>query len=312
MKINMDMLSYKPEDWEKVSERFVPLVFENLETGDRAKFANDILNFKSPQSYSLSYAETLMLNSIKVIQFNVWDALLSTAQLGEKYAQIALKKDCRLVCAGKKGKYSEIGAKTLQYDLLLFFDWVLLKKTNKEYIDGLYEVIKRIYYEKLDEKNDDSKKIPFNFLVNAFYLLLYGNLELAELIGKDYMRCKKTRYLTEKVIYDRKKFYSYILGAVISPSNEEFKKEVERIMLYFLEERRKGNTILKRSVYGFTTVPDINIIILWYKYFSDYNFKEISPYEIIQACRYGVRGHEDMEQLRREGKEREWWKKFYQ
>ena len=208
MKINMDMLSYEPADWEKVSERFVPLVFENLETGARAKFVNDILNFKSPPRYSLSYAETLMLNSIKVILFDKWDALFKTAKIGVDYAQIALNKDVRLVCPGKKGKYSEIGAKTLQFELLLFFDWILLKEPNKEYIDGLYEVVERIYYEKLNEGEENSKKIPFNFLVNAFYLLLYGNLELAELIGKDYMRCKKTRYLTEKIIYG---FYIYFI-----------------------------------------------------------------------------------------------------
>lgn len=81
-------------------------------------------------------------------------------------------------------------------------------------------------------------------------------------------------------------------------------------MLYFLEERRKGNIIVSRALYGYTPECDVEIIVLWYKYFSSYNYDEISPYEIIQASRYGVRGHEDMEQLEKKEKKGNGGKSF--
>lgn len=308
MKINV---KYDPKDWEASSKRFVPKVLEDLETSSRAEYVDKMINFKYPLSYSLSNSEMFMIDCLRIIQFEMFEALPETIRIGKKYAEIALKNDCRLIMPGKKGKYSEIGAKTKQNELLLFFDWVSLKKVNKEYIDNIFEVEKKVFNEKTDEKNENRKKVAFNFIVNAFYLLLYGNIELARIIQNGEMRCKKTRYLTENIIYDKKKFYSYIVGAIVNPSNEEFKREVERIMLYFLEERRKGNIIVSRALYGYTPECDVEIIVLWYKYFSSYNYDEISPYEIIQASRYGVRGHEDMEQLEKEGKEREWWKKFY-
>ncbi len=312
MKINVNNIKYDPKDWMSYENSFIPYVLETREIyvgplEEHFKF----LNLKDPPRYSLSNASMMMSDALRIILTNKFNVLSETVRIGEQYAKIALKKDCRLVCPGKKGKYSEIGAKTKQNELLLFFDWVSLKKVNKEYLENIFEVEKKVFNEKTDEKSENRKKVPFNFIVNAFYLLLYGNIELARIIQNGEMRCKKTRYLTENIIYDKKKFYSYIVGAIVNPSNEEFKQEVERIMLYFLEERRKGNIIVSRALYGYTPECDVEIIILWYKYFSSYNYDEISPYEIIQASRYGVRGHEDMEQLEKEGKEREWWKKFY-
>ena len=158
MKINVNNIKYDPKDWNTIIKRFSPLVYEALKHGSSAEYAKKILNFKSPPRYSLSNAEMFMLDALLIVQLGIFEALPETIRIGKKYAEIALKNDCRLIMPGKKGKYSEIGAKTKQNELLLFFDWVSLKKVNKEYIDNIFEVEKKVFNEKTDEKNENRKK----------------------------------------------------------------------------------------------------------------------------------------------------------
>ncbi|MHC1684236.1 MAG: hypothetical protein AB6733_14975 [Clostridiaceae bacterium] len=271
----MKEVIYEYKDREEFWRNHKEAHFRNYED------SSDIQDIKKNKRQSFFYARHIQSLTFGAILANHTEVINELSLLGEEYAKIAIEKNQRAYVTGKRVPIED--AKFMQYDKLYYFRWI---NTGKEDIESLNETLKyAVIVAEKDYKKGSRYKKPICMNV-VTYATKAGEFEVArEYLNKIYKR-KKRQKLCKEIVYDMHTFYSYILEYLCSDKEDvEFKESLNQCFDYWFYELGIGNRQLARAYNSLYDEEEMAYV--WYKYFSDKNWEEISPITIAQSIRYG-------------------------
>lgn len=260
---------YQPKDWNRLRKNMMETDTFNVE------------ELMKNKKHILTVADSIYLHTIICIPLDDIDRVKELSLVGEEYAKIAIRKNIR-TRFGKR--LDDEFAKYLQYYFLHFFSSVNTNIANEEAVALAYQHIQLVAEDKIQKKSPQRKMYGILAIKLALQL---GDFEKAG----DYLNCiykrKKTQKLEKEIIYNECLFYSYIIDYFKAPEeNSQMKEQLIECFRYYFDELIKGNTTLRKEY----PLPDCKaqIAYLWYKWFSDLEWKEVSFIKIHQAERYGI------------------------
>lgn len=211
------------------------------------------------------------------IQLNTIDWAICEAECGIKVAEKNLSK------------LKNVATIYLFLKCVIDFYWVL---DGKESEDNLKKLVN--FTDEMFAKTEKIKK--FQYIDFALINIKYGDFEKAKKFISYVYEVKPKSKLSENVIYHLERFYAFVIEYLLAPEiNAELLPKLTACFKLLFNEEQKGSKklydefridlTLKYHVFG--------LRYIWYKYFSGRDWDTISPIEVIQSERYGVKGLQD-------------------
>ncbi|MDQ2088078.1 hypothetical protein RBH29_16750 [Herbivorax sp. ANBcel31] len=229
---------------------------------------------------SLMYALAIKDRVILYLLNSNWQETKEKVLLGERYAKIALEKKQIEVAPGVR--VGQVHAKSIQYELLYFFNWLNSGKEDKKSLSQALKHIMQFADELWIKKVPNWKSACTEVVALA---IKAGEFDIANKYLDTAFQRQRDQKLEREVIYDKKLFYNYILESLSLPMNLDIKNLIKDCYVHYFDELTKGN---KRLFNEYKSINEqIEMAYIWFKYFSDYTWGSVSPYTVIQSIRYG-------------------------
>ncbi|TYQ13087.1 UNVERIFIED_CONTAM: hypothetical protein Cloal_4136 [Acetivibrio alkalicellulosi] len=261
------------EKWDTLKKRITVLEMANEK--------NEIENVEKNKWKSLMHAISIKDSVILHIIDSNWQRARDLVALGEKYTKIALEKRQIEVLPGVR--VCQIHAKNIQYELLYFFGWLGSGTEDTKLLGKALDYIKKFADELLEKKSPKSKNACMEVVATATKA---GQFLLAmEYLDKVFKR-KKDIKIDKDIVFNKHEFYRYILECLIMHEELELKDLIKKEFIFFFDQLIKGN---ERLLTEYRLINDqIEMSYIWFKYFSNFNWNNVSPYNVIQSIRYGT------------------------
>lgn len=242
---------------------------------------------------SLSFAHSMSVSAENDVLANEDEIAALKSGLGLECAEDAVKRDLKQFTWGKyeKGDYIKAEQRLTLYEVICI-------NKGKEDIDVLKDAIK-YYKDYTDDQISNNPRRKKNPCFELSRLLVRAKeFQLANDYFSYVFKRKKAQKLNVDIVKDNNLFLSYIIEYLSNP--EEFKNYKEVLLQAFKywedEVLIKGNKEL-RLAYNHRD-SQTELCYIWHKYFSEYNWNEVTYWDILKSVRYGFGYHKErMEKL---------------
>ena len=239
----------------------------------------------------IQWANTTFLMAIQGFRKGNCKVAYTSAYISYLYALLDLDKYKKSI----KKNDNEADALALFQDFtyLYFSEYIWTGKENTKYAKQILDVY-------------DSGRYDNNTYNSIIMLSMIGEFEKAFNVIRKLKQIESRKLnCNENITYSFEWFMYYILKSLIEKENIELKEKVIKCYRYFFEERIKGNETIRKAHFPYENIQ--LLYFMWCKYFSEIPWKDYSPIEVFSGYRLGVRGFENLEQMKHEHLELPIW-----
>lgn len=238
----------------------------------------------------IQWANTTFLMAIQGFRKGNYKVAYTSAYISYLYALLDLDKYKKSI----KKNDNKADALALFQDLmyLYFSEYIWTGKENTKYAKQILDVYDSGRYD--------------NTYNSIIMLSMIGEFEKAFNVIRKLKQIESRKLnCNENITYSFEWFMYYILKSLIEKENIELKEKVIKCYRYFFEERIKGNETIRKAHFPYENIQ--LLYFMWCKYFSEIPWKDYSPIEVFSGYRLGVRGFENLEQMKHEHLELPIW-----